>query len=503
MGENIIDGKYQLLQQLGRGGMGVVHEAKNLRTGRHVALKLISSESMSRDKESLVRFQREARAGGTLSSEHVAQVLDTGVDPKTENPYLVMELLRGETLQELIGRLGPLPPSLVLGIIVQSCSGLQRAHEAGVIHRDVKSANLFVARRENEGRIVKLLDFGIAKLRADQLSASDNHGLTRTGALLGSPLYMSPEQARGDKTLDGRSDIFSLGIVMYEALCGVTPFGHCDTLGALILAVCSEKPRPVQDRAPWVSDASAAIVDRALAVERDERFQSAEAMATAIRALVADTSITEDSLTGVSPEMRTAAANREPTAAPSSRAKRALTITPTRPRPRWLLPLGAMTLVGGGVLATALRAGSSSPAASPPVNSGGVAAPAPTTEAAATASVPTDSRVVLVGVTGPADVSVDVDGALANVADGKVAIRGSIGSVHTIRLTAGGRDTSAEIVIADTGPVPARVELGPPRNTASLPPRRASAGTTSARAAAPTEPPTAEPSGAPTIKRNF
>src|SRR5262249_51853008 len=163
-----------------------------------------------------------------------------------------MELLSGADLNEPVRRIGPLPPDVALRIVGQACLGLESAHEKGIVHRDIKSANLFLASSGADERVVKLLDFGIAKVRADQLSQSDSHALTRTGAMLGSPLYMSPEQARGAKTLDGRSDVFSLGVVMYEALAGSTPNDQCQTLGELILAVCSAKPKPVQEHAPWV-----------------------------------------------------------------------------------------------------------------------------------------------------------------------------------------------------------------------------------------------------------
>jgi serine/threonine protein kinase len=250
----IIDDKYRIVRVLGEGGMGAVYEAVHLVTGRRVALKVIVSELLAREEGIVTRFQREARASGAIDSQYVVQVLDSGIDAATKNPYLVMEYLSGEDLGQLIHRLGVLPPDLALRITAQACLGLQRAHDAGIIHRDIKSANTYLARRDNGEIIVKLLDFGIAKVRADPFAEGGDHKLTRTGSMIGSPLYMSPEQARGSKALDARADIWSLGGgPSTRALAGTTPNHHCDTIGNLIVSLCSDDAEPLQNRAPWVS----------------------------------------------------------------------------------------------------------------------------------------------------------------------------------------------------------------------------------------------------------
>jgi eukaryotic-like serine/threonine-protein kinase len=280
----IIDGKYQLVRKLGEGGMGAVYEARHRGTGRRVAVKVIAGASLEKNPEVVSRFQREAMASGAIESQYIAQVLDTGVDPATGSPYTVMELLVGEDVEQAIHRLGPLSPDLALRIMAQACLGLKKAHESGVVHRDIKPANLFLAKREDGDVIVKLLDFGIAKVKIDQLASGEGVGLTRTGAMLGSPLYMSPEQARGKKDLDHRTDIWSLGVVFYEALAGTTPHGHVDTLGELILQICSTPPRLVQEIAPWVPASVAGIVHKALALDPAHRFASTSDMLAAIRA---------------------------------------------------------------------------------------------------------------------------------------------------------------------------------------------------------------------------
>ncbi|MBX3217549.1 MAG: protein kinase [Labilithrix sp.] len=301
----VIDGKYAVVRLLGKGGMGAVYEARHLGTSRRVAVKLIVSEALAKEPEVVTRFQREARASGAVDSQHVVQVLDTGVDPATDSPYMVMEYLAGEDLFALVGRVGPLPPDLVVRVVAQACLGLQRAHDAGIIHRDIKSANLYLARRERGEIVVKVLDFGIAKVRADPLSAQENHHLTRTGSMLGSPLYMSPEQARGAKTLDGRADVWSMGVAMYEALAGTTPNGHCETLGDLILGICAEDARPITDKAPWVPGDVAAVVHKALSRDADERFSSAEEMHAALVALAPEgTAIDERMLVGIPEDLR-------------------------------------------------------------------------------------------------------------------------------------------------------------------------------------------------------
>src|SRR5688572_6069775 len=162
MESRLIDGKYQVVRELGAGGMGAVYEARHVETSRRVAIKIISSSLVARGSDTTARFKREAKAAGAIETQHVSQILDAGCDPATGDPYIVMELLSGEDLKQLVERLGPVPPDLALRIAAQACQGLQVAHNTGVIHRDIKSANLFLARREGEELTLKIVDFGIA-----------------------------------------------------------------------------------------------------------------------------------------------------------------------------------------------------------------------------------------------------------------------------------------------------------------------------------------------------
>ncbi|MBX3158979.1 MAG: serine/threonine protein kinase [Deltaproteobacteria bacterium] len=277
----VIDGKYEIVRELGKGGMGVVYEARHTGTGRRVALKEILGDSIGSDPVLIERFQREARATGAIETQHIAPVLDTGSDPTTAHPYLVMELLQGEDLQDLIVRHGSLSEQVALRVIAQACAGLVRAHEAGVVHRDIKPANLFLARRDEEV-VVKVLDFGLARVK-EQVAASQQLSLTSTGLMLGTPLYMSPEQVMGAKDLDHRSDLWSLGVVLYEALTGTTPHGEIETLGALLVSICSKPAKPIQELAPEVRDSVAAIVKKSLEIDQQKRYQSAAAMLADIK----------------------------------------------------------------------------------------------------------------------------------------------------------------------------------------------------------------------------
>ena len=281
----LVDGKYELLELIGEGGMGAVYEARHASTGALVAVKLIHADFLDKDDVMVARFEREARAAALIATKYIVQVTDAGRDDALGQPYMAMELLRGESLLHILHRLGPLSPELVVKIGAQVCLGLEKAHAAGVVHRDIKPANLFLARGTEEGDeiVCKLLDFGVAKLKMEQAASTENVALTRTGSMLGSPLYMSPEQARGLKTIDARADIFSLGVVLYQLLCGRTPNHEVEGLGELIINICSDEARPVRSQAPWVPERIAAAVHGALQIAPKARYQTAGDMLEALR----------------------------------------------------------------------------------------------------------------------------------------------------------------------------------------------------------------------------
>ncbi len=283
MNDEILGGRYKVVRLLGQGGMGAVYEAAHTGTGRRVAIKVITADVL-KNPTLISRFEVEAKAAGKIESQHIASVLDAGTD-ESGAPFLVMEYLTGFDLLHLLQEKGPLPVQLALKIAAQACLGLEKAHNAKIIHRDIKPANIYLSERDGDEVTVKLLDFGVAKIRMDD-GSSDNNSLTRTGSLLGSPLYMAPEQARGSKTIDHRADLWSLGIVLYQALSGRTPYDDIDALGALIIAICAEAPPPVQEYAPWVPPEVTQVVQNALTLNPEDRYQTAGQMYRAIKALL-------------------------------------------------------------------------------------------------------------------------------------------------------------------------------------------------------------------------
>jgi serine/threonine-protein kinase len=323
-----LDDRYTMLRLLGQGGMGAVYEARHAGTGRRVAVKVILGQAA--DDELVRRFQREARAVGAVESEHIAQVFDTGRDRETGAPYIAMEFLEGEDVQALIERLGPLPVDLALRIGLQACLGLERAHEAGIVHRDIKPANLFLAKKQGGQRVIKVLDFGVAKVTDNSLG---NGGMTKSGALLGSPLYMSPEQARGNGAIDARSDVWSLGVSLYHALSGHRPNEHLTGLGELVLAICTTPVRWLQEIAPWVPPEVARVVHRALVIDPAGRTASAGELAAALRAfLPGGEAIVEAMLVPLDPATRASRASFGAISAPQHAASAPFGAALTPPR---------------------------------------------------------------------------------------------------------------------------------------------------------------------------
>ncbi|WP_437875424.1 protein kinase domain-containing protein [Sorangium sp. So ce513] len=276
--DSVVGGKYRLERPLSRGGMGSVWLARHINLGSPVAVKFMAP-TYAESSTFLARFEREARIAANLQSPHVVYVQDYGIDDDT--PYLVMELLQGEDLGTRLERVGRLSLADATRILVQAGKAIRRAHDAGLVHRDLKPANLFlVCEEEEQEEIVKVLDFGIVKETGARLTDE----VTRTGELLGSPHYMSPEQVRGEKDVDQRSDLWSLGVILFYAVTGELPF-QGDQLGAVIANILVA-PLPSASRlAPDLPPTIDAFFARALARDRAQRFQSIGEMMGDLRRL--------------------------------------------------------------------------------------------------------------------------------------------------------------------------------------------------------------------------
>jgi hypothetical protein len=270
----VIGEKYRIERLIGRGGMGSVWSAVHVSLGQRVAVKLIAKRYAS-SREARHRFDLEAKAVAQLRSRYVVQVYDHG-ETQDGTPYIVMELLEGESLDARVSR-GPLTLTAASLVLEQIGRALGRAHTLGMVHRDLKPENVFLTvSPDGDGEIAKVLDFGIVKLRGQEGIGSS----TRTGAVLGTPLYMSPEQARGLKSVDHRTDLYSLGMVTYAMLTGHPAFTG-ESLGDLLVAICTEPLPVLRQTAHWLPPPMDGWFQRACAREPAERFSTAEEMTTA------------------------------------------------------------------------------------------------------------------------------------------------------------------------------------------------------------------------------
>ncbi|MBK8256853.1 MAG: protein kinase [Polyangiaceae bacterium] len=508
---SVLAGKYRVVRKLGQGGMGSVFEAVDP-SGRHVAVKVMVTELAS-NQTLMGRFAREAQAAAAIDTPHIVKTLEAGADPQTGAPYMVMELLRGEDLDQVLKRLGALPIEVSLRIAAQACVALQKAHEQRVLHRDIKPANLFLA-EDGPHSVVKLLDFGVAKVKPEVTrSNAETAGLTRTGSMLGSPLYMAPEQARGYKDIDFRADLWSLGVVLYKMLSGRTPHAETEELGELIILICTEAPEPIQDLAPWVPPEVAWIVHKALRLNSVERFTSAEEMRNAILALLPDGSdITPTMLRSLSDAERAVVAPRlqanlnDAPPPPRKGARTDAYTSSSNPNPAAVSWGGAATGPGtfgptsapmGGAMAPnaaygATNGGTFGATVGPPASTtypgtargkstgiwigvgallalsiGGFAAikfanqnaaePTPTA-AEGPRTKPISVKVVLL----PSAAKVEIEGQNVPVADGLFEISGVPGSVHKVKVSLGEISKVVEVVVTEAGASPPKIELPVP-----------------------------------------
>jgi serine/threonine-protein kinase len=275
-----LGGKYRLKRMLGAGSMGAVYEAEHIEIGKRLAIKLMS-DAYAENPEIAARFRREARSASAVESDYIVQIFDFGDEPGL-GLYMAIELLEGEDLETRIVREGHLDPGVVTTIGYQVARGLAKAHAAGVIHRDLKPANIFLTTRDDGSLLAKILDFGISKVQDSKITA--------VGITVGTPQYMSPEQVGALRDIDGRTDVWSLAAVLYEALSGTSAIPDADTPYEIMMSILKGRIPPLRDIAPWVPEQIADVVHGGLVRERERRIPDAATYASYLAAVCPPTS---------------------------------------------------------------------------------------------------------------------------------------------------------------------------------------------------------------------
>jgi serine/threonine-protein kinase len=268
-------GNYKVLAQIGEGGMGAVFLAEHPLIGKKVAIKVLHAE-LSRVQDAVSRFFTEARAVNAIGHENIIDIVDFGSMPEGET-YFIMELLEGDALATRMKKTGPMQLPLAMEIIGQVCSALSAAHAHGIVHRDLKPDNIFLVRRGGRDTFVKVLDFGIAKLIVDTPGSAK----TRTGVVIGTPHYMSPEQCTGKGVLDARSDIYSVGLILYEMLTGKLPF-DAESFAELLVAHLTQAPTPPRALNYGIPEAVETVILKCLEKDREKRYPNIDALASAL-----------------------------------------------------------------------------------------------------------------------------------------------------------------------------------------------------------------------------
>src|SRR6478735_3467068 len=273
---DIIDGKYKILRLIGEGGMGVVYEGENVRIHRRVAIKILHT-TVARSEDAVQRFEREAQAAGRIGSDHIVEVLDLGELPGGDR-YMVMEFLEGQSLAERIETAGALSPQKSATIMVGMLEGLRAAHDAGIVHRALKPDNVFLLNnRGGQADFVKILDFGISKFS----KLGGEFSMTQTGAVMGTPYYLSPEQAKGERQVDALSDLYAAGVILWESVAGKVPFDG-ETFNELLFKIVLEPVPDLAAQKPDLDPHFVSLVQKAMARDRQLRFQSAADMQAAL-----------------------------------------------------------------------------------------------------------------------------------------------------------------------------------------------------------------------------
>jgi serine/threonine-protein kinase len=425
---SILDGKFRIVRLVGEGGMGAVYEAEHTVLRRRVAVKFLSGE-LAHNADAIGRFRREAEAAGRIGHDNICEVFDFGVTEQG-SPYFVMPLLKGEALSAVIRRESPLPVDRAIDVVRQMLKALAAAHGVGIIHRDLKPDNVFLTTVGDREDFVKLLDFGISKMLRDPTAggpgagAGPGHPPTQTGYIMGTPSYMSSEQARSAKDIDARADIYAVGVILYEMLTGIRAFDG-ENFGEIVWKIYSEPVRPLRAHRPDISPELEAVVLRAMHRDRDQRFPTCEAFREALAEATGRTTGTHripQTVATMQADGAEAGAPRIPPRAPTTaRTPHQGTLAEVTeyrvPRSRaglWVGLAGGAVLALGLVLFLALRDGSDTPAAPT------AKPPGRTTVARATDSSADRSA----GAEADAKVEAPTDGSAATPADPTAAATG-------------------------------------------------------------------------------
>ena len=298
---DVIDGKYVLERLLGQGGMGAVYAARHRKLGHAVAIKVMLADAANHEAAS--RFVNEGRAAANIQNEHVVRVSD--VDEENGYAYMVLELLEGEDLSQLLERERRLAPNVAVAYVCQALDGVRQAHAQGIVHRDLKPSNLFLAKRPDGSAVIKVLDFGISKANSSNPLGAAPGALTSTKAMLGSPLYMSPEQLRSSKSVDARADIWAMGVILYELITGKLPFMG-DNLGELFAQILEVEAPLLRTHVPDAPQGVEAIVARCLQRKPEHRFQNVAELERELAPYAIGSSASPFQTHGMSPAAHTA-----------------------------------------------------------------------------------------------------------------------------------------------------------------------------------------------------